>query len=124
MTLVVAAGFGLVVAVIGAFWQSAQVSVGSVLVPTGLLGALLITWAGARVVSSLTPGRSAAVAVALGWTAGAVALSWARGAGDVVVPGTWYGYLYLGGGLAIVSTVAILAAPLLPVASERSTVGR
>lgn len=124
MTLVVAAGFGLVVAVIGAFWQSAQVSVGSVRLPTGLLGALLITWAGAKVVSSLTPGRSAAVAVALGWIAGTVALTLSRGAGDIVVPGTWYGYLYLGGGLAIVSTVAILAAPLLPVASERSAADR
>jgi hypothetical protein len=28
-------------------------------------------------------------------------LTWPRGAGDIVVPGTWYGYAYLGLGMLI-----------------------
>ena len=69
--------------------------------------------------ASLTPGRSAAVAVAIGWVLAVLALTSTRPAGDVVVPGTWYGYAYLACGLAIVIGVAVMAAPLLPAASDR-----
>jgi len=123
-TLLVAVGFGGVVAVIGAFWQVGTVLIGSVLVPMGLGGALLITWAGARVISSLTVGRAGAVAMAVGWLIGAFALTSNTAAGDLVVPGTWYGYAFLGGGLVIVTGVALMAAPLVPAASGRVRASR
>jgi hypothetical protein len=121
---VVAAGFGALVATIGAFWQAGTVTVGSVQLPIGLVGALLVTYTGARVTASLTPGRSAAVASAIGWVLAVIALTSTRPAGDIVVPGTWYGYAYLACGLAIVVGVAFTAAPLLPAASDRSRARR
>jgi len=100
--LAVAVAFGGLIAAIGCFWQSGQIFVGSTSIPIGLLAALAITWTGCTVVGSLTTTAAASFAVGAGWVLTVLTLSAQRPAGDLVVPGAWYGYAFLVGGLLIV----------------------
>jgi hypothetical protein len=36
-----------------------------------------------------------------GWILAVLVLSWPRAAGDIVIPGTWYGYAFLGLGFLV-----------------------
>jgi hypothetical protein len=43
------------------------------------------------------------------WIAVVLVLTWPRAAGDVVVPGTWYGYAFLILGMGLAMVAATLA---------------
>jgi hypothetical protein len=76
-------------------------------VPLGLLAALVLTAAAVVTGGMLTGTRAGAAFSAVGWVLPVLTLSAPRPEGDLVVPGTTLGYLWLLGGTAVAgATVA------------------
>jgi hypothetical protein len=96
--LVLAALTGAAAAVLGAFLHAATVVVGDAVLPVGLVPAVALVIA-AGVLALRHSGPAGAWASATGWLAMVMALTWPRAAGDIVIPGTWYGYAFMGLGL-------------------------
>ena len=100
----------LLLAVWGAFLVPLRY--GTVVLPVSwaiaLTGNLCLGWAGARLL-----GRSGAIGPGLIWLATALTLGSRRSEGDLIVPGTWTGLVFLMVG-AVASAVAFGAAPRSP----------
>lgn len=76
-------------------------------VPAGLLCGLALTVAAIATGGLVTSSRTGAAAAAVGWVVPVLVLSAPRPEGDLVVPGTALGYLWLlGGTLVAGATVA------------------
>lgn len=76
-------------------------------VPAGLLCGLALTVSAVATGGLLVGARTGAVAAAVGWVLPVLVLSARRPEGDLVVPGTALGYLWLLGGTAVAgATVA------------------
>lgn len=76
-------------------------------VPVGLLCGLALTVAAVAAGGLVTRSRTGAAAAAAGWVVPVLLLSVPRPEGDLVVPGTALGYLWLLGGTVVVgATVA------------------
>lgn len=69
--------------------------------PVGLLCGLVLTAAAVVTGGMLTGARAGAAVTAVGWVAPVLTLSAPRPEGDLVVPGTTLGYLWLLGGTAV-----------------------
>ncbi|MFB4312795.1 DUF6113 family protein [Actinomadura sp. 21ATH] len=97
---------GAVVGVVGAYahsWTAGPVPVAGVAV-------ILVNLGMVRLAGWALGGRIGASVPALLWTAAAVALAVPRGEGDLIVPGTWTGYLFIIGGLV----AAVIGVSLVP----------
>lgn len=100
---------GFLLGVLGSFEYSwCDVAAGGVRIP---LGAILIA-VGVAVACRLAGwgmrSRTGAAVPAVGWLVATYLLSVQRGEGDLVVTGTPAGYLYLFGGLILVTTAVVL----------------
>lgn len=103
LVLVAALLLGAAAGVLGSFVHPMQV----VGVPVGLLCGLALTAAAVATGGLLAGARTGAVAAAVGWVLPVLVLSTRRPEGDLVVPGTAAGYLWLlGGTLVAGATVA------------------
>ena len=101
--LLPAAGAGALAGVLGSFVHPVDV----VGLPLGLALAVLLT-AGALVTWGLVLGRAGAVAAAAGWVVVVLLLAARRPEGDLVVPGSLSGYLWLLGGLVLAAACIAL----------------
>jgi hypothetical protein len=110
LLLVPALVAGAVAGVLGSFVHPEEMAG----FPVGLLVALALS-AGVFVTSGLLLGRRGAAAAAIGWVAPVLLLSSRRPEGDLVVPATTTGYLWLLGG-----TVLAVAGATLPYARPRA----
>ncbi|MEW2352560.1 DUF6113 family protein [Spirillospora sp. NPDC029432] len=98
---------GAIVGVLGSFahpWTAGSV-------PVAGIALILLNFGMVRLAGWAMGGRIGAAVPALLWTAVAVALSARRGEGDLIVPGTTTGYLFIIGGLvAVVIGVSLVPA--------------
>jgi hypothetical protein len=104
IVLVVQVLLGIATAVVGAFIAPGVLVAWGVVWPVGLVVALLLTAVGLGV-AARDGGLTGAWAAVGGWFATILALSWPRPQGDIVIPGTWYGYAFMLGGMAIAFAV-------------------
>ena len=101
--LLPAAGAGALAGVLGSFVHPLDVA----RLPLGLALAVLLT-AGVLVTWGLLVGRAGAVAAAFGWVAVVLLLAARRPEGDLVVPASVSGYLWLLGGLVLAAACIAL----------------
>lgn len=91
---------GVVVAVSGTAVSLATIRAVGVSWPAGLIFVLLVTGLLFRLGRQLLA-RTGAFAAAIGWVLGIAALLWPRPEGDVLIPGSWTGVVFLGGGVVL-----------------------
>src|SRR6187401_1831698 len=99
---VVAVLAGLAVGLIGSFVHP----ITAYGVPVGLLAGLVLTLAVCATAGFATGSRGPAAGAALGWVFAVFLLSTRRPEGDLVVPGTLLGYVWLLGGTLVAGAAA------------------
>lgn len=97
---VIAFALGAAAGLLGAFVQSGVVVAAGIAWPLGLFLALGLE-IGALLLAAGVADRAGVWLAGSGWVLTVLVLTWPRAAGDVVVPGTWYGYVFLGGGMLV-----------------------
>jgi hypothetical protein len=112
---------GAVAALFGAFVHPGVFVVAGFAWPVGLFLALGVELLALRLAAGVA-GRRGVWLTAATWIVVVVALTWPRAAGDVVVPGAWYGYafLLLGMVVAMVSVTLVWARSVVPQAPKPS----
>jgi N-acetyl-1-D-myo-inositol-2-amino-2-deoxy-alpha-D-glucopyranoside deacetylase len=91
---------GVAVGVAGAFLHTSVLLLAGIPWPTGLVLALGL-FSVALVHAGRMEGPTGVWACSSGWILAVLVLSWPRPAGDIVIPGTWYGYAFLGLGFLV-----------------------
>ena len=96
---------GAVTGTVGAFLQGYSFELGGTGVPVGILLALLATLAAFVHARAVTGSRLGVLGPGIGWVVAVLVLSTRRPEGDLVVPATVPGYVYLLGGAVAVGLV-------------------
>ena len=91
---------GAVVAVSGTAVSLLTVRLAGVSWPIGLIFVLVVTGLCFRLGGQLL-GRTGAFAAVAGWVLAIAGLLWPRPEGDVLIPASWSGIVFLGGGVAV-----------------------
>jgi hypothetical protein len=114
---------GAVAALFGAFVHPGVRVVLDIAWPVGLVLALALEALSLRLAAGVS-GRAGVWLTGSAWVAVVLVLTWPRAAGDVVVPGAWYGYafLILGMGLAMVAATLAWVRSAVPVPVSASAV--
>jgi Family of unknown function (DUF6113) len=99
---------GGVVALVGAFVHTGALFVVGIAWPLGLVLALGLEILALRLAGGVA-GRTGVWQSCAAWVAVVLVLTWPRAAGDIVIPGTWYGYAFLFVGMAIAMGMAVLS---------------